>query len=185
MQTLGLSDSTPKPENRAKTLFWPAIRHEVDVDNVTRQGFWLCCVVAVSSLVFAAFQGTLAFYFTFFESAFFFLSGVGVRMRSVFAASCAFLAFVAGGFFVSFSAGRVFLIALLLANVRGTWLSAKWRATQTEPPPVPMNETILDKISDRLPIHIWPIGRFVYYFFVVMEAALLTLAFAARSGIAQ
>jgi hypothetical protein len=56
MQILGLSDSTPRSESRFKTLFWPSIRHEYDVDHVTRQGFWICLVVAIATLVFGFFQ---------------------------------------------------------------------------------------------------------------------------------
>lgn len=175
MQTLGLSDSTPKPENRIKALLWPAIRHETDVDYVTRQGFWVCFAVAAFSLVVGAFQGRLVFAIECFEAAFFFLSGVGVRMRSVFAATCVFFAYFAGSFFVGFSIIRVVATALLLANVRGTWLSSQWRATQDEPPPVPLNETIADKLSDRLPIGIWPYTRHLYYVLAVCEGILLAL----------
>ena len=39
MQNLGLSDSTPKTESRLKSLFWPSISSDVDVDYLTTQGF--------------------------------------------------------------------------------------------------------------------------------------------------
>src|SRR5579871_77871 len=96
MQILGLADSTPKPENRFKTLFWPAIRHETDVDNITRQGFWVCLFIAALSLGFAPFLGGATIVIECYESLFFFLSGVGVRMRSVFAAVSAFVVYAAG-----------------------------------------------------------------------------------------
>src|SRR5580692_4727990 len=173
MQILGLSDSTPKPESRFKALWWPSIRHETDVDHVTRQGFWICFAIAILSLVAAAFQGGLVFAIECYEALFYFLSGVGIRMRSVFAAVCVLAAYSFESFFVGFGILCFVGIALLLANVRGTWLSARWRATQTEPPPLPMNETLADKLADRLPIAVWPWGRFLYYFFVFFEGILL------------
>jgi hypothetical protein len=175
VQILGLSDSTPKPETRFKALFWPSIRHETDVDYITRQGFWICFFIAVISLIVAALQGGVVFGIECYEALFYFLSGVGIRMRSVFAAICVLIAYSLGSFFTGFSIFRLVGVALLLANARGTWLSAQWRSNQTEPPPVPMNETLADKLADRLPIAIWPWGRFVYYFFVVFEALLLIL----------
>jgi hypothetical protein len=175
VQILGLSDSTPKPENRFKALLWPSIRHETDVDHITRQGFWICFAIAVLSLIAGALQGGVVFGAECYEALFYFLSGVGIRMRSVFAAICVLVAYVLGSFFVGFSILRIVVAALLLANARGTWLSAQWRSTQTEPPPVPMNATLAEKLSDRLPIAVWPWGRYLYYFFVVFEGALLIL----------
>jgi hypothetical protein len=32
MRNLGLSESTPASESRLKSLFWPGIRSDVDVD---------------------------------------------------------------------------------------------------------------------------------------------------------
>ena len=81
MQTLGLSDSMPKIEGRIKILFWPSIRNEVDVDYVGRQGFWICFGVAVVTLAFNLFTGSILD--GIFESVFFFLGGVGVRARSL------------------------------------------------------------------------------------------------------
>jgi hypothetical protein len=175
VQTLGLSDSTPKAENRLKTLFWPAIRHETDVDHVTRQGFWVCLVVACLTLVLGAFQGPAFFVGGCLDAAFFFLSGVGVRMRSVLAAACAFLVYLLTTFVAGFGGVRLVFIALLLANLRGTWLSARWRASQTEPPPVPLSETLADKLSDQLPISIWPVGRFFYYILAALEIVFIVI----------
>jgi hypothetical protein len=91
MQILGLADSTPQPESRAKVLFWPAVRNETDVDHVTRQGFWICFVIAFVTLCVGFLLGTAAFFLYAFQAVFFFLSGIGIRMRSVFAASAAFI----------------------------------------------------------------------------------------------
>ena len=60
MQTLGLSDSTPRTEGRLKSLFWPSIGTDNDVDYLTRQGFWLCTIVAGLTLLLALVTGTIA-----------------------------------------------------------------------------------------------------------------------------
>ena len=54
MQTLGLSDSTPRSESRLKSLFWPSIQSGADVDYLAVQGFWVCTIVGVMSLFFLA-----------------------------------------------------------------------------------------------------------------------------------
>lgn len=179
MQTLGLSDSTPRTETRVKSLFWPSIHNEADVDYVSRQGLWLCCWVAAVTLIFEAISGSP--FAALFEASFYFLGGLGVRQRSRFAAVSVFLAYVLSAFAMQrlsgngFSVLRIFGQALLLANVRATWLSALWRRTATEPPPVPMNETLADKVSDRLPIFLWPKIRWVFYVMAVVEIGLILL----------
>jgi len=50
MQTLGLSDSTPKPQNALQSLLWHRVAYIEDVDHLGQQGFWLCCIVAVFTL---------------------------------------------------------------------------------------------------------------------------------------
>ena len=80
MQTLGLSESTPRTENRLKSLFWPSISTGNDVDYLGTQGYWVCTVVAVGSFVFAlvADQPITAVV----ALLFYYLGGVGVRERS-------------------------------------------------------------------------------------------------------
>jgi hypothetical protein len=92
MQTLGLSESTPRTESRWRALFWPTIRNEGDFDYITQQGFWICFLVAAVSLVFSLFNGS--FLLQLFESLFFFLAGVGVRQRSRVAGIAAFSAYL-------------------------------------------------------------------------------------------
>src|SRR5437588_3345753 len=57
MQTLGLSDSTTRSESRLKSLFWPSIQSGADVDYLAVQGFWVCTIVGVWSLVFLTLAG--------------------------------------------------------------------------------------------------------------------------------
>jgi hypothetical protein len=92
MQTLGLSESTPRTESRWRALFWPTIRNEGDFDYVTTQSLWICFLVAASTVVFTALVGSPAM--GVFEGAFFFFAGVGVRQHSRVAAFAAFLAYL-------------------------------------------------------------------------------------------
>jgi len=180
MQTLGLSESTPKTEERLKNLFWPSIRNEVDVDYLGRQGYWICFGVAVVTLAFNLFTGSV--WGGIFESTFFFLGGVGVRARSRFAAIAVFCAYLLSALLLQRLTGqgfgilRIIFLALLLANIRGTWLSAMWRTSATEPPPMPLDKTIWDKLSDRLPIFLWPKTKWILYVMAVLENAALVFA---------
>jgi hypothetical protein len=186
MQTLGLSDSTPRVESRWKALFWPSIRHETDVDYVSRQGFFLCIAVAVMTLALGALQGSI--FSALFEAVFFFLGGMGVRARSRFAAVAVFASYLLSGLILQrimgngFGVVRIIGLALLLANVRATWLSAAWRNTATEPPPVPLDETIWDRLTDRLPLILWPKARWLFYVLAVVEiGSLAAVLFAPRN----
>lgn len=186
MQTLGLSDSTPRTESRWRALFWPTIRNEQDFDYVTAQGFWICFIVALVTVAFSAFSGSLVF--GIFEGAFFFLAGVGVRQRSRIAAVTAFAAYLLGGLALQrytgngFGVARIIFLALLFANIRGNWLSARWEGQSSTIPSTRLNQTLGDKLSDQLPAFLWPKGQFVFYVLALVEIGLLLLSlFAPRA----
>ncbi len=103
MQTLGLSDSTPRTESRWRALFWPTIRNDGDFDYVTRQGFWVCCIVAAVTFVFNAFTGSPIG--GAIDATFYYLAGVGVRQRSRAAAIIAFATYLLGGVLLQFNLG--------------------------------------------------------------------------------
>ena len=168
MQSLGLSDSTPRTENRLKSLFWPAIANDVDVDYLTSQGFWVCAVIAVMNLVVGLLAhvpvaGSLV-------AGFYFFAAMGVRERSRFAALAAFFGYALDGFVAQkytgngFGVMRILFLALLLANIRAVWLAYAWRE-RNEPDESPdrMDDTLMDRISDQLPAAVWPVGRFFFY----------------------
>jgi hypothetical protein len=179
MQTLGLSDSTPRTESRLRALLWPTIRNEGDFDYITAQGLWICFVVAAVDLVWTLFTGSK--WLGFFEGTFFFLAGLGVRQRSRVAAITAFCAYLLGALVLQrytgngFGVVRIIFLALLFANIRGNWLSARWAKDQ-EVPSTRLNQTLGDKLSDQLPILLWPKVRFVFYVAAVLEIALLLLS---------
>lgn len=181
MQTLGLSDSTPRTENRLKSLFWPTIRNDGDLDYLTEQGFWICAIVAAVTELVSFFTGHPLL--TAFDAVFFFLAGVGVRMRSRAAAVLAFSVYLLGGVAIQEAGGqgfgivRIVFLALLLANIRGMWLSASWPKPETEAVPVRLNETWRDKLSDQLPPVLWPKIRWLFYLLAALETAALLFQF--------
>ena len=186
MQTLGLSDSTPRTESRWRALLWPTIRNEGDFDYITAQGFWICFIVAVFTFVFSAIFGSPGM--GLFEGAFFFFAALGVRQRSRVAAIAAFSAFFLSALVLQRYTGngfgilRVIFLALLFANIRGNWLSARWAKDQQATPPPRLNQTIGDKLSDQLPIFLWPKVRVLFYVLAAAEITLLLVSlFAPRA----
>lgn len=163
MQTLGLSDSTPRSEGRLKSLFWPSIKSGSDVDYLGAQGYWVCTAVAVLSFVFLTVSGQaitgaaiLVFYY---------LGGVGVRERSRYAATVVFVMYAAGTLLAPSLLG-VLLAALLLSNLRATWMAARWKPESEEAIlPPRLSETWADKLADKFPMWLWPKIRIVYYVF--------------------
>ncbi len=173
MQTLGLSDSTTRSESRIKSLFWPSIQSGADVDYLAVQGFWVCTFVGVMSLGFLALAhqpitGLLVFLL-------FHLGGVGVREHNPFAAAIIlvyyivdFLASIVFLFVNSPGIGvlRIIIVALLLSNLRATWIAGSWKPDSEEAVlPPRMGDTFADKFSDLWPAFIWPKVKIVYYIF--------------------
>jgi len=191
MQTLGLSDSTPRTESRWRALLWPTISNEGDFDYITTQGFWICFGVGAITLAVSPFNGSVGW--GVFEGIFFFLAGVGVRQRSRVAAIAAFSAYLLGALVLQrytgsgFGIVRIVFLALLFANIRGNWLSARWAMGQESSAPLTrLNQTIGDKLSDQLPMFLWPKVRFVFYVLAALEIGLLLLSlFVARQGITR
>ncbi len=188
MQTLGISDSTPRGESRLKSLFWPSIESGVDVDYLAVQGYWVCTIVAVLSLVFMfmARQPIWAV-ITFLL---FHLGGVGVREHSRFAATIAFVYYVInipmplksllaspGGDVL-----RVIIMALLLSNLRATWIAARWQTGSDEAAlPVRLDDTWMDKLANKWPSWVWPKIRVVYYIFSIGLLVLFGLGLVAMA----
>jgi hypothetical protein len=129
MQTLGLSSKSQSTDNLFKRLFWPAIESQYDVDLLGQQGFWVCTIVAVLSLVLMIVFGTPIT--GIFTALVFFLGGCGVRQRSVAASATVFALYLinwAGGVVLG-SVGNplvpLVILMLLFANVRATILSRR------------------------------------------------------------
>ena len=171
----------PLPESRWRALLWPTVRNEGDFDYITTQGLWICFIVAAVTVVFTAIAGSILM--GAFEGTFFFLAGIGVRQRNRIAAIAAFSSYLLSALVLQrftgngFGIVRIIFLALLFANIRGNWLSARWAAEQQ---PVTsstrLNETLGDKMADQLPIWLWPKVRIVFYVIAGVEIALLLLS---------
>src|SRR5579863_1597620 len=174
MQTLGLSDSTARSDGRLKSLFWPSIQSGADVDYLAVQGFWVCTAVGVLSFAFSLFFGrdliTGLVLLLLFH-----LGGVGVREYNPFAAGV-MLAYYVIDFLSSFlfvflnspaiGVIKVIVIALLLSNLRATWIAGNWKPDSEEAAlPPRMGETLFDKFADKWPRFIWPKVKILYYIF--------------------
>ncbi len=104
------------------------------------------------------------------------VGGMGVREHSFPAAVVVFATYVmnqlAGG---RISLWSVVIAAVLLSNVRATYLASKWKqpASEGEDTPTRFNETFRDKLADQLPSKLWPVLKIP--FFVAAALFLLIL----------
>jgi hypothetical protein len=162
----------PRSDSRIKSLFWPSIQSSSDVDYLGAQGYWVCVAVAVLSFVVLMISdhpvtGT-------FVLLFYYLSGVGVREHSRYAAACVSVAYLADILVSGPSIVRIILAALLLSNLRATWIASRWMPDSQEAVPVPRwSDTWTDKFADKIPTFLWPKVRILYY---ILSACYLILA---------
>lgn len=166
MQTLGLSDSPIRTEGRLKSLLWPSVQTSNDVDYLGAQGYWVCAIVAAVGLLTSLFIGhPIAGIFVFF---YYYLGGVGVRQSDVYAAAAVFVMYIADSLLSGFRSPviEVLLAALLLANLRATWIASRWKpGSDAAVAPPRFNETWSDKFVDQFPMWLWPRIRILYYIF--------------------
>ncbi|HKU26844.1 MAG TPA: hypothetical protein VJQ54_15330 [Candidatus Sulfotelmatobacter sp.] len=174
MQTLGLSDTTTRTESRFKSLFWPSIQSGADVDYLAVQGFWVCTIVGVLALVFltAAHQPLIGF----FVFILFHVGGVGVREHNPWAAAAVLIYFALDTWVSGIGVVRIIVTALLLSNLRATWIADHWKPESEEAAlPPRYGDTFSDKLADKWPAFLWPKVKWLYYIF---SFALLALAVA-------
>jgi len=177
MQTLGLSDSTPRTENRLKSLFWPSIQSGADVDYLGAQGYWVCVLLAVFSFVVSA--GTGHPIVGLLLLLYYFLGGVGVRERSIYAAAAVLVLYVVDSLAGGLSIVRVLFLALLVSNLRAIWMTFRWQPESEEASlPPRLGETWTDKFADRLPLWLWPKVRILYYIFSAGMLLMVTVGMA-------
>lgn len=194
MQTLGLSDSTTRSESRLKSLFWPSIQSGADVDYLAVQGFWVCTIVGLMSFIFA---GVLAGQplIGFLVLLLFHLGGVGVREHNPYAAAIVLIYYMIdflASFILLFATSpgigvvKVIVIALLLSNLRATWIASGWKPDSEEAAlPPRLGETFFDKLADKWPAFIWPKVKWLYYIFsfgylALTVAAMIVIAIRGR-----
>jgi hypothetical protein len=168
MQTLGISDKPQKPDNWFQRICWPSDSPQ-EVDDLSRRGFWICALVAAFSCVVLLIQGH--WMLAPFILLVYLLGGIGVREHSFPAAiliAVIYFADMASTLLVAHkppgALGIVFLL-VLLGNIRGTWIAAKWSKQPLEGEELYRLETTWrDKLVDQMPAKVWPIGKVVFYF---------------------
>jgi hypothetical protein len=173
VETLDLSGTSTRTENRIKTLFWPKIENGSDVDYLGAQGYWVCSLVAIVSFVFLVATGK--FITAIAILLFYYVGGVGVRERSRYAAAVVFAMYLLDTL-LSPGVLRVLFAALLLSNLRATWIASAWKPGSEESfLPPRLNETWADKFRDILPGWLWPKARISYYIFSAAFLLLVTV----------
>jgi hypothetical protein len=180
MQTLGLSGESRRSDGRLKSIFWPAVENAWDVNDLGRQGFWICLIIAVFQLVVSLATGNLIVIVTGAAAALSFLiGGMGVRESSWPAAALVFSIFFVDLLY-SMATGRfpgvlsIVAAAILLSNVRAAFLASEWRpAGEEEDKPARFHDTLGDKLTDQLPARAWPVLQTPYY---VLAALVLFLS---------
>jgi hypothetical protein len=186
MQTLGVSDSAPKSEGRIKSLLWPSIQSGSDVDYLGIQGYWVCTFVAAMTLVVGLFtlaqaidarQAIGVLLFCALLSLFFYIGGVGVREGSRFAAVIVFVVYVLDTLTSGGSLIKLAISAVLLSNLRATWIAARWvpEAEESALPPR-RSATLGDKFVDQVPRWLWPKIRIPYYLLSAFVSLLVLLS---------
>jgi hypothetical protein len=146
METLGLSDSTPRTGGRLKSLFWPSVQTSSDVDYLGSQGLWVCSAIGVLSFAVLAFAGKPIL--GLFILLLYYLSGVGVREGSRYAAGWAFATYFGDMVITGPHIVKILLSALRLSNFRAIWIASRWKPdSQESAPPPRWSETWTDKFS--------------------------------------
>jgi hypothetical protein len=182
MQTLGLSGESRRSDGRLKSIFWPTVENAWDVNYLGQQGFWICVVLAVFQLAYAALvvgafsSPPIQLVIYAVAALVYLLGGMGVREASWPAAAVVFGIFFTGLLY-TMAMGRlpgiidVMFAGILLSNVRAAFLASEWRpAGEGEDRPTRFDESITDKIVDQLPAKVWP--RIQPFFFAVGAAVL-------------
>jgi len=68
---------------------------------------------------------------------------------------------------------RIIVTALLLSNLRATWIADNWKPESEEAAlPPRLGDTFSDKVSDKWPAFIWPKVKVIYYIFAFGYLAL-------------
>ena len=159
-------------------MFWPSFQNGTDVDYLGAQGYWVCTIVALASFVFLVISGqpitgvaVLLFYY---------VGGAECRGTQPLRRARG-IHHVSSGYVVDAGNSSI-ILALLLSNLRATWIAASWRPESEEAAlPPRLNETIPDKLADQLPPWLWPKVRIVYY---IYSAGFLLLVIVGLAGMA-
>jgi signal peptidase I len=187
MQTLGLSDSTPKTSSRIKELFWPKIDDDVAAVTAARNAMYASFAVAAGTAI-AAVAGA---YLDWIDVVMYVMVGIGVRQLSRTAALVGFILYgfswllVPASMLTGAVVIRLILTALLLNGVRAAiYAHSAHKEDAIEEIANPAFETTGlsagSVATERLPGRLWPIlkGPFFVglYLLVFLNLFVLSLA---------
>jgi hypothetical protein len=163
--------------------FWPAIKNESDADNVIRRGAWACLILAAVAILTVTIPGQQAFGIV--EAVYLVVAALGIRAKSRIAAVATF-----AGVFMNSIAGYsssarygsvvvdAIILALLFANIRATWLFARWaRDLDVEPVSISYRRRFDHTLMNQMPALIWPKARVAFYVLATMLLIVQALSF--------
>ena len=136
MQTLGLSESTPKPSSRLKDLFRPDLSSDVAALTVCHTASWACLIMAVLTAALAIFVEPAALV----DGGVFALIGAGLRKGLRTAAVGGFALYILEQIASAF-AGRfpgiptIFISVILFNGMRAAYAYQRFRRTPPAPSP--------------------------------------------------
>jgi hypothetical protein len=151
-------------------LLWPKIRNEWDVNDLGRQGFWLCLIIALFQLIAAAIVPDVWMRLLAVLSAVVFVVGaMGIREANWPAAALMFVFFaitlgdnIVNGRMPSilhFIAGLI-----LLSNVRAAFLASRWQPiAEGDIRPSRPTRSFGDRLANRIPSKWWPRPRVAFF----------------------
>jgi hypothetical protein len=131
MQTLGLSDSTPKPTSRLRDLFWPDLSVDTSAESACDTASWACFAIAGITTLLGVWNnpGVLI------DALLFVLIGFGLRKKWRSAAVAGFLLYVLE-VVVGISMGQVpgvltiLILAILFNSIRASYAYRRLRKTE-------------------------------------------------------
>ena len=138
MQTLGLSETTPKPTSRIRELFAPDLSTEPNALSACDTASWACFFIAGVTTIFALFFNLGAL----FDAAMFVLIGLGLRKTWRTAAVAGFVLYILEQV-VGIAQGRypgiltIFILVILFSGVRASFALQRMRKAN-QPPPLPV-----------------------------------------------
>ncbi len=126
METLGLSDSTPKPEGRLRALFWPRIESDVAADTAAQNAMYAALGIAALTTIGALVR--LVPLASLLDAALFVVLALGIRQFSMTASILATVLYAAE-FILSILRGMigsgvviaVIATGLFIAGIRAAW----------------------------------------------------------------
>jgi len=136
MQTLGLSDSTPKPTSRLKDLFRPDLSNDVSALTVCHSASWACFIVAIVTAALAIFVNHAAF----LDAGLFALIGLGLRKALRTAAVGGFVLYILEQI-ANIVAGQIPSVVAILISVilfNGIRAAYAYQRLRRSPSPLPV-----------------------------------------------